>query len=88
MMAASTPDLVGSNSFPVMFQGLAGSISFPMAVPCKEICLQQMTRGKIKDLCHDFINDVVAVHGHGGVILLAGHLSFANCCEALVFLSW
>ena len=29
-----TPDFVGSNSFPVMFQGLFGSISFPIAVPC------------------------------------------------------
>ena len=29
-----TPDFVGSNSFPVMFQGLFGSISFPRAVPC------------------------------------------------------
>ena len=41
LFPALTPDFVGSNSFPVMFQGLFGSISFPRAVPClmKDSCL-------------------------------------------------
>ena len=30
------------------------------------------------DLCHDFINNIVAVHRHGRVVLLARHLRFPD----------
>ncbi len=33
MMAERTPDLLASNTLPLMFQGFPGSISFPNAVP-------------------------------------------------------
>ena len=38
-------------------------------------------------LGHDLLYDVLTVHLHGGVVLLAGHLGFPNCGEALVLLS-
>ena len=38
-------------------------------------------------LCHDFLYDVLTVHLHRGVVLLAGHLRFPHCGEALVLLS-
>ena len=38
-------------------------------------------------LCHDFLYDVLTVHLHRGVVLLAGHLRLANCGETLVLLS-
>ena len=38
-------------------------------------------------LGHDFLDDVLTVHLHGGVVLFAGHLGFPNCGEALVLLS-
>merc|ERR1719239_1870512 len=47
MMAERTPDFVGSNSFPVMFQGLFGSISFPRAVPCVMISSLYMAMGEL-----------------------------------------
>ena len=38
-------------------------------------------------LCHDFLYDVLTVHLHRGVVLLAGHLRLPDCGEALVLLS-
>ena len=39
-------------------------------------------------LGHDLLDDVLAVHLHGGVVLLARHLGLANCGETVVLLSW
>ena len=51
IMAASTPDLAMSNSFPVMLNGLLGSTSFPKAVPLdKIIALNVQDNDKIEML--------------------------------------
>ena len=39
-------------------------------------------------LGHDLLDDIVAVHLHGGVVLLAGHLGLAHRREAVILLSW
>ena len=39
-------------------------------------------------LGHDLLDDVLAVHLHRGVVLLARHLGLAHRGEAVVLLSW
>ena len=39
-------------------------------------------------LCHDLLDDVIAVHLHRRVVLLRGHLRLAHCGEAVVLLTW
>ena len=40
-----------------------------------------------RSLGHYFLNDVLTVHLHGGVVLLAGHLGLPHGGEALVLLT-